>query len=466
MVAYPHIAERLFGRAHAIDPTAMRSIMESGVARRVIAGDDQRLDDKQLGKSVKARRARLAAVSNGEAVNVGDSFGYGLTRDGIAIVPVCGVLAQRFDWLAALCGWTTYEGLTEVFDAMLNDYRVKGILLDVESPGGEVSGMLDCADVILAARDLKPVWAVANSYAASAAYALAGSAEQLFIPRLGQVGSIGAVAVHIDQSVADQADGLKYTAVYSGARKIDGWDHAPLDPTARDQLQAHVDHARDLFTQLVGSQGRISASDALATEAAQYSDQAAVDAGLADAIGTFDDALSQLTELAAGRPRNSVTTAAASPAVLTEETIMNDKTKAGLLAGSASVAALSAAAPVAEAAPVAAAAPLAAPIAAAAPAAAPLVAPSVATPVVETYGVDAITATLDLCALAGVSIARANEFIAAKAPIEKVRASLLAAKAEASDAHKTVGAVAAPVANAGWDAAVEAVNKQYGIAPK
>lgn len=470
MTAYPHIAERLFGRAHAIDPGAMRAIMESGVARRIISGADKSVDDKQLGKGIKARRARMAALANGEAVAVGDSFGYGLTRDGIAIVPVRGVLAQRFDWLASLCGWTTYEGLIEVFDAMLNDYRVKGTLLDVESPGGECSSMLDCADVILAARERMPVWSVANSYAASAAYALAGSAEHLMVPRLGQVGSIGAVAVHIDQSAADQAEGLKYTAVYSGARKIDGWDHAPLDPTAKDSLQAHVDHARNLFAQLVGKQGRISSQQALATEAATYSDQDAVDAGLADAVGTFDDALAQLTELAARGPRTSAIAAESSAVLSNRRSLMDDKNKAAAAEAQAKADLETKVKTEADAKVVADAKAQAdvkaAAEAAAVTAAAKAAADAKAVAEANAYTIEMITQTLDLCSLAGSPISKANEFIAAKTPLDKVRASLLADKAKASDAGQTVTTAAAPAVNAGWDKAVEDVNKTYGIASK
>jgi ClpP class serine protease len=211
------------------------------------------------------------------------------------ILQVAGVISKRFDWLAAACGFATYEGLGASLQSALSDYRVRAILLDVDSPGGQVDGMLDFADQILAARAKMPVWSVANSVAASAAYALAGSAEKLYLPRLAQVGSIGAVMIHIDQSAQDQARGLKYSAVFSGTRKMDGWDHAALSSEARGAFQGRVDHCRDALCDLVGRQGRMSAKDALATEAAVYSDSDAVEAKLADGIRTFDEVLASLT---------------------------------------------------------------------------------------------------------------------------------------------------------------------------
>lgn len=461
MVAYPHVAERLFGRAHAIEPGAFRVILESAVTRRVLGGGGDDSSQKKVSKARKARSQRLASLVNGESVAVGnDGLEYGLTRDGVAIVPIAGVLAQRFDWLAAVCGWTTYEGLSATFDAMLVDYRVRAILLDVESPGGEVNGMLDIADEIAAANAVKPVWAVANSFAASAAYLVAASAGRLFVPRLASVGSIGTVAVHVDQSGADQADGLKYTAIYSGARKMDGWDHAPLDSAARDVFQARVDYARDQFVAAVAKQGRVTAEQALATEAALYIDQQAIDVGLADEIGTFDDALAALSELAAGRPRNSAT-AAESSAVEPRSLPMTDKTQAGPVAGTPAAAAASAVATPVAAAP-AAAIPVPAAVAAVA-------SPSATSPVAaaaDAYTLEAATETLELCVLAGSPVARANAFISAKTPVAKVRASLAAEKADAANGHTTIATAAAPVVNAGWDKAVEAVNRQYGLTAK
>jgi len=292
--AYPHCADRLFGRALAIEPNALRAIVEGPMGRRILSGE--RLDDQEVMPGAKATRSQRLAMTNAIPVQVANGCGeYALTDEGIAIVSIMGVLSQRFDWLAALCGWATYEGLAATFDAALADYRVRAILMDVDSPGGEAAGMPDAADLILSARAQKPVWAVANTFAASAAYALAGSASKLYVPRLALVGSIGAVCVHVDQSAQDAAYGERYTAIYSGQRKIDGWEHAALSADAKASFQSGVDHCRDQFAELVGRQGRMTKAQAIATEAAIYHDQEAVAAGLADRVGSFDQAMADLT---------------------------------------------------------------------------------------------------------------------------------------------------------------------------
>ena len=95
------------------------------------------------------------------------------------------------------------------------------MLLDVDSPGGEVGGLFDLADEVFSVREKKPCYAIANDEAFSAAYALASSAHRLFVTSTGGVGSVGVIAIHMDQSGWDEKVGRKYTAVFAGARKND-----------------------------------------------------------------------------------------------------------------------------------------------------------------------------------------------------------------------------------------------------
>lgn len=478
-VAYPNIAERLFGHAHAIEPTALRAIVEGPIGRRVLAGERIELD-KQGKKAARSRRGRASAMVQAEDVRGRDGMSeYALTNDGVAIISITGALSKRFDWLAAACGFATYEALGASLQTALQDFRVKAILFDVDSPGGQVDGMLDLADAILAARAKMPVWAVANSVAASAAYALAGSAEKLYLPRLGQVGSIGAVMMHIDQSARDQASGLKYSAIYSGTRKIDGWDHASLSIDARSAMQARVDHCRAALCDLVAQQGRMSAKDALATEAAVYSDAAAVAARLADGVQNFDATLAALTQQVISKSSPSqMSAAAANPgatAMTTQkEQLLNGASPAAVIAGQAPAPAAAAAAAADPATPAAAAAAI---TAAAKPA--PGEKCSTCGQVMPddddakpdpdasaqpgAYTIEMALETMDLCAIAKVPVAEAKAFVAAKMPIAAVRTALTSRAAAATDAlavdgtAKPTGAAEADVA-AAWNSVVEEQN--------
>lgn len=217
-------------------------------------------------------------------------------QNGVAIIPVVGTLVRRTVGLEAQSGLTSYGLIAERLDAALADNAVKGILLDIDSPGGEAGGVFDLADKIFAARKVKPIWAVANDEAFSAAYAIAAAADKIYLSRTGGVGSIGVIAVHLDQSAAEADVGLKYTAIYAGEHKNDLSPHEPLSDPARAQLQAEVDRVYALFTESVARMRGLDLVAVKATEAALYFGEQSLAVGLADRIGTMGDALSDLTK--------------------------------------------------------------------------------------------------------------------------------------------------------------------------
>jgi ClpP class serine protease len=477
-IAYPHIAERLFGRVHAIEPVALRAIMDGPIAQRVLAGD--KVGSGKIKKNGRdLRRSRLSAIASAQQIREADGLiEFALTPEGVAIVPVAGVLARRFDWLAAACGWTTYEGLSATLDFLVQSFQVRAILLDVDTPGGEAAGMLDAADAILALRGQKPIWAVANVCAASAGYALAGGADKLVMPRLAIVGSIGCMMVHVDQSVRDAVGGCAYTAIYSGARKMDGWAHAPLSSEAQKVAQAAVDHVRDEFCNLIGRQGRMSAKQALATEAGVFSDNDAVKAGLADAVMTFDEALAQLTAQITEAPMGT-------------KAALNSTTSPAAVAAAQNPAA--AAAAVVDPAAGTAAAPAAAKVDAVppipgekcslcgqvmpedddgteqetrshpvSPATAALAAAATA-PATDGYTTEHATKTVELCAIARLPHLAAA-FVKAKTPLKKVRADLLRRSTEAAaedvDTARPADPAAEQKAATMWDDVVGKLNAE------
>ena len=139
--------------------------------------------------------------------------------EGIAVIPIHGSLVKRSLGMEAASGLTSYGEIAAMLDAALADPQVSGILLDIDSPGGEASGSFELARRVREVAAIKPVWAVANDAAYSAAYAIAASAQRLFVTETGGVGSIGVIALHVDQSVKDAKDGYHYTAI------------TPIEPT-------------------------------------------------------------------------------------------------------------------------------------------------------------------------------------------------------------------------------------------
>ena len=213
--------------------------------------------------------------------------------EGIAVIPIHGSLVKRSLGMEAASGLTSYGEIAAMLDAALADPQVSGILLDIDSPGGEASGSFELARRVREAAAVKPVWAVANDAAYSAAYAIAASAQRLFVTETGGVGSIGVIALHVDQSVKDAKDGYHYTAITAGAHKNDYSPHEPLSNAAKTELQSEVDRLYAIFTEHVAAMRSLDIDAVRATEAGLYFGSNAVTQGLADGVQTLEATLSQ-----------------------------------------------------------------------------------------------------------------------------------------------------------------------------
>ena len=221
---------------------------------------------------------------------------------GIAVLPIYGTLVRRTIGLEAESGMASYQGLATMLDAAVADPNVAAILLDIDSAGGESGGVFDLADRVAAAAKRKPVWALANDMAFSAAYAIGSAASRFIVTRTGGVGSIGVIAMHADQSVKDAKDGVRYTTVFAGARKNDLNPHEPISDEAHAFLKNEVERVYGLFVETVARNRGVSADAVRATEASIFYGADAVAAGLADAVGTFDDVLAEFTQSLSKNP--------------------------------------------------------------------------------------------------------------------------------------------------------------------
>jgi signal peptide peptidase SppA len=212
-------------------------------------------------------------------------------------VPIHGVLVRRAGQIAPDSTLLqSYENLGRVVRSAHRDSRVRGILLDIDSPGGEAGGVFDLADQVRQAGQTKPVWAIANDDGLSAAYAIASSAERIWTTQTGALGSLGVVAVHADQSAFDAHEGVHYTYIFRGARKIDAHPHAALSGEAQVAIQGEVDRLYGKLIDQVAKHRRTEPARLQATEAGVYYGEQALERGLADRLGTIDEAHAALAE--------------------------------------------------------------------------------------------------------------------------------------------------------------------------
>ncbi|WP_353273340.1 S49 family peptidase [Wolbachia endosymbiont (group A) of Agelastica alni] len=207
-------------------------------------------------------------------------------KKGIAVIPIHGILTKNSEAFDDVLGMTSYEKIREEIEEALIDKEVETIILDIDSPGGEVNGLFDLADFIYSARESekKRIVAIANDDAYSAAYAIASSAEKVYVSRTSGVGSIGVIASHIDQSGFDEKQGIKYTTVFAGSRKNDLNPHEPITSESLESLQGEVDRLYEMFLQLIARNRNLSTEKIKSTEAGLYFGEKAIEIGLADGI--------------------------------------------------------------------------------------------------------------------------------------------------------------------------------------
>ncbi|WP_051949247.1 S49 family peptidase [Methylosinus sp. PW1] len=275
------LAEHMDGVAPMLDLSAAKAEVESARSGRSQMLD--RFDGERRGPRLK------------------DAYGdtYVQTRylfkDGLALVTVEGSLVNRGAWIGAPSGLTSYEGVMAQLASAAADREVERIIVDFDSPGGEAVGAFEMADVIRSISAEKPIVALVNGMAASAAYAMASGAWRIITTPSGISGSIGVVMLHLDQSRRMDKLGVTPTLIYAGGHKVDGNPFEPLPESVRADLQAEVDQLYSMFVRTVAKGRRGLTEEAIrATEARTFIGADAVSAGLADDVGTLADLFSSL----------------------------------------------------------------------------------------------------------------------------------------------------------------------------
>lgn len=214
----------------------------------------------------------------------------------VALIPVYGVLANKMDAFSAMSGGTSYAGIKKALHSALANEDVKAVVLDVDSPGGTVPGTEELATEIRKLRGGdKPIIAQVNSLAASAAYWLASSADEIVVTPSGRAGSIGVYTAHDDISAALAQRGVKRTYISAGKNKVEGNETEPLGKEALAYIQDGVDHSYKRFVASV-AEGRGTTvgkvEDGFGQGRVFYA-SALIDRGMADSIATLDETLAR-----------------------------------------------------------------------------------------------------------------------------------------------------------------------------
>ncbi|EJH0878341.1 S49 family peptidase [Escherichia coli] len=212
--------------------------------------------------------------------------------NGIAVLPVTGTLVHRLGGMRPFSGMTGYDGIVACLQQAMADSQVRGVLLDIDSPGGQAAGAFDCADMIYRLRQQKPVWALCNDTACSAAMLLASACSRRLVTQTSRIGSIGVMMSHVSYAGHLAQAGVDITLIYSGAHKVDGNQFEALPAEVRQDMQQRIDAARRMFAEKVAMFTGLSVDAVTGTEAAVFEGQSGIEAGLADELINASDAIS------------------------------------------------------------------------------------------------------------------------------------------------------------------------------
>lgn len=265
----------------AITPPALMEIAE--VYRTHLRGD--KID-------IPSVEARLGRSLDNEPNN------YDVVN-GVAVVELVGAIAKRMNLFSQISGGASTQLADSAIKQALADPDVKGIILNIDSPGGTVDGTFELADMIYAARGEKPIVAFADGLMASAAYAIGAAADAVYISGdTATIGSIGVVATHVDVSEAEKKLGVKTTEITAGRYKRIASSYEELTEDGRNEIQGQVDELYAVFVDRVATFRGVSTETVLEdmADGRLFIGQQAIKAGLVDGVSTMDDLMAKLSQ--------------------------------------------------------------------------------------------------------------------------------------------------------------------------
>ena len=219
-------------------------------------------------------------------------------RKEVAVLSLHGPIDHRgsmwLDWI----GGTGADQFGAAFDMAMDDPTVKSVLIDVNSPGGNAMGTPELAKKIYKRRGEKPIVAVADAMAASAAYWIGTAADRLYVTESGYVGSVGVFSVHEDWSQALANDGIKVTINRIPEFKAEGTPYEAATDEFIASEMSDIGRIYGEFVDAVAKHRGTSVKDVRDNygKGRVVDAKAAVAAGMADGVATFEQVLSRMQD--------------------------------------------------------------------------------------------------------------------------------------------------------------------------
>lgn len=264
---------------------------------------------QRQGEDVQAVEARLGRpLQNARSVSV---------RDGVAVVPVIGPIFRYANLFTEVSGATSLDVLAREFSAAVDDPLVKAVVLNIDSPGGQATGVAEFAHMIRAAA--KPVVAYVDGSGASGAYWIAAAADEIVLAKTAEVGSIG-VVVGVD--TRPSATGVVELVSSQSPRK-----RPDLSTDAgRAQIQDRIDALAQVFVEDVAAYRGVAVETVLAEfgQGDMRLGATAVALGMADRVSTLEEVLAGLAGATQGGRHMGANATDDTPQTVTLDTLAQD----------------------------------------------------------------------------------------------------------------------------------------------
>ena len=217
-------------------------------------------------------------------------------RDGVAIIPVTGPIFRYVNWYIYYFGGTAISWLARDFRAALDNKDVYSILFNVNSPGGECNGVNEFCKMVLSARNKKPMTAYIGGLGCSAGYWVPAMAGDIVVDETAILGSIGVQTVYLDDTKFLENMGFEEIVLTSDISPKKNLP--PTDDEGKKLVKNRLNALANVFASSVATGRGIPLKTVLRDfgQGDVFVGQEAIDAGLADRIGSFEEALADLAK--------------------------------------------------------------------------------------------------------------------------------------------------------------------------
>lgn len=258
-------------------------------------------------RHLRGEKADLAAIEASLGRKLKNRTKRYEVKDGVAILPLVGVVAKRANIFMRISGGVSTEIFSRDYASAMDNPDVKALVIDMDTPGGTVDGTPDVAEQIFSSRGVKPVITWTNGMMASAGTWIGTAADRVYISsEVVTTGSIGVVAGHRDVSKREKKMGVKTTEITAGRYKRIASSYAPLSEDGRAVIQAQVDHIYSVFVDAVGRHRGMTPEAVLerAADGRIFAGKQGIEAGLVDGVLSFEEVLEKARIMGSGGSSN------------------------------------------------------------------------------------------------------------------------------------------------------------------